>query len=410
MPGPVIVSLEGTKISEKEKQLLAHPKVGGLVLFRQNYDKTSENSKESLKKLICEIREINPDIVIMVDHEGGKVWRFENGFTKLPSAKTFGDMYKKDSKAACQFAFEQGALMAKELRDCDIDLSLAPVLDLDGESNVIGKLERAFHQDPKVVAEIAQHFIQGMRSRGMPATAKHFPGHGSCMADSHIAHPVDMRSMEELQRDLYPFKVLSEKGLLGAVMPAHVTYPAVDKDHTAGFSPVWINGCLRMGCGFRGVVMSDCLNMEGANIGKPFERMIAAQNAGCDFLMMLHQKGPDLDNLIASLDQIPDTKESMERRQTLAASIPGRKKLAKEADADSSHELAARAAAIVKLTREADVADSDLLRETAEHAASVLKLGKVDGSVKRDAAPSQDSELEVAYSGKQAVATTPHKA
>jgi len=317
MIGPVIVSLEGTRISDRERQLLAHPKVGGVVLFRENWERDNKNAKEALKILISEIRSINPNLIIMVDHEGGKVWRFEQGFTKLPSAKTFGDRYDKNREEALTFAFQQGQLMATELLECGVDISLAPVLDLHGISNVIGKLERAFHANPKVVAELAEQFIRGMNEAGMPATAKHFPGHGSCAQDSHVASPVDSRTLKELENDLYPFKALVERNLLGAVMPAHVTYPAVDPLNTAGFSSIWIQNYLRA-WGFNGVVMSDCLSMAGAGSGSPLERLEAAQKAGCDFLMLTHQKGPLLETLMGILDRISDTKESAERRTNLA--------------------------------------------------------------------------------------------
>ncbi len=293
-PGSVIVSLQGTQISDKERKLLAHPQVGGLVLYRENWDKNNAAPKQALKALVKEIRTINPKILIMVDHEGGKVWRFEQGFTKLPSAREFGKRYMENREKGLKFAFEQGYIMASELLECGVDLSLAPVLDLDGESNVIGKLDRAYHSDPKIVAEIAENFIKGMNSAGMPATAKHFPGHGTCKADSHTHKPVDDRNLVQLQDDLLPFKTMVIKQRLAAVMPAHVIYPAVDAINPAGFSVKWIQGILRT-WGFNGVVMSDCLSMEGANLGGSLERLVAAQNAGCDFLMITHQKGPALD-------------------------------------------------------------------------------------------------------------------
>ena len=319
MIGSIIVSLEGVQISPKEKELLSNPKVGGLVLFRENWQSNADDPVALLRKLVSEIRAINPNILIMVDHEGDKVWRFRKGFTVLPAAKTFGETYDKDPKKALEDAFNQAKIMATELKDCGIDLSLAPVIDLDGISNVIGGLGRAFHHEPRVVAEIAEAFIKGMLAAGMPATAKHFPGHGSCKADSHIASPRDERSLKELENDLLPFKILIEKGLLGAVMPAHVTYPVVDPDHAAGFSSIWLQKYLR-GWGFQGVIMSDCLTMEGANIGSFFERLQAAQNAGCDFLMLTHQHREKLDALLNILNDIPDVAASAERRQFLADS------------------------------------------------------------------------------------------
>jgi len=288
IPGPIIISLQGTSLLPKERELLAKPQVGGLVLYRENWEKNDANPKAVLIKLIQEIRSINPNIIIMVDHEGGKVWRFEKGFTKLPAAKEFGKHYMLNREAGLKFAFDQGYIMASELLDCGINMSLAPVLDLDGKSDVIGKLERAFHTEPKIVSEIAESFIRGMNKAGMPATAKHFPGHGSCELDSHFAKPVDPRTKKELEQDWIPFKKLVEKKLLGAMMPAHVTYPAVDAQNPAGFSPKWIQGILRS-WGFEGVVMSDCLSMQGADVGETLARLTAAQTAGCDFLMFTHQ-------------------------------------------------------------------------------------------------------------------------
>lgn len=322
MPGPLIISLSGKILLPKEKQLLSNAKVGGVVLFRENFNKESKTAKEELKKFVQDIRAINPNLLIMVDHEGGKVWRFEQGFTKLPSAKTLGELYDKDNRKntgeALKTAFQYGHTMAKELLDCDIDMSLAPVVDLDGESNVIGKLLRAVHTDPKVVAEITEQVIRGMNAAGMPATLKHYPGHGNCTLDSHIAKPVDNRSIDALQSDLYPFRALAaKKELVFTIMTAHVTYPAVDPDNTAGFSKIWIQGCLRMGCGFSGVVMSDCLDMKGADVGETLNRIAAAQAAGCDFQMYTHQHGDKLDRLLSILDQIPDNKISNERRMTL---------------------------------------------------------------------------------------------
>ncbi len=324
--GPIIVSLAGRTLLPKERELLQSPKIGGLVLFKENYNNDAENPKEDLKQLIKEIRQINPNILIMADHEGGKVWRFSKGFTKLPTAKEFGQRYDqdqdKDKKSSLEYAYEQGKLMAQELLDCGVDMSLAPVVDLDGPSKVIGGLLRSFHSDPKIVAIIAERFIKGMHDAGMPCTIKHFPGHGTTNLDSHIDIPVDDRPVEQLQKDLFPFKELISKNLVAAVMPAHVVYTAVDPDTVASFSKAWIQGCLRMGCGFNGVVMSDCLHMKGAEIGQgsQIERFAAAQKT-CDFLMYTHQHGEKLDALLSILDKIPDNKISAERRKSLLNSV-----------------------------------------------------------------------------------------
>ncbi len=328
MPGPLIVSVSGRTLLDKEKVLLASEKVGGLALFKENYDETAENPKEDLKNLIREIRSINPGIIIMVDNEGGRVWRFTKGFTKLPEAKEYGILYAQNKNVALKKAFVDGFIMARELLECGVDMSLAPVVDLDGPSNVISKLSRAYHKDPHVVAEIAEQFIRGMNEAGMPATLKHFPGHGSCVLDSHITRPEDARSMVLLQEDLLPFKILIEKDLILTVMTNFVVYPAVDPKNVAAFSETWLKGCLRVECGFKSVIMSDCLHMKGADVGENLARLKAAQIAGNDFLMYTHQHGQDLDNLLSILDQIPDTEEAAKRRMQLMASIARKFKIA----------------------------------------------------------------------------------
>lgn len=301
----------------------------------------ASSTKADLIKLIQQIRSINPNLLIMVDHEGGRVWRFQNGFTKLPSAKVLGDQFIKlqnDPKQQNEFLktlSDYGFLLAKELLEVGIDLSLTPVVDLDGPSNVIGKLERAYHSDPEIIAKITEFFIRGMNEAGMPATLKHYPGHGSCILDSHLEKPMDNRSIAELEKDLAPFKMLIAKpDLQFAIMAAHVTYPAIDKENTAGFSKKWICNILRNGenldtkqhnksvnAKFLSVVMSDCLNMKGADIGTPDKRIMASQAAGCDFQMCTHQRGSDLDILLNCLDKIPDDKLSAERRKTFASKV-----------------------------------------------------------------------------------------
>jgi beta-N-acetylhexosaminidase len=321
--GPLIISLASTTLLENEKILLASPKVGGLVLFRENYNENAEDPKADLKKLIQEIRAINPNILIMIDHEGGRVWRFIKGFTKLHSAKEYGILYEQDSKRAVEEAFLDGQIMARELRECGIDMSLAPVVDLDGPSNVIGKLNRAYHKDPVIVTQIAQAFIRGMNKAGMPATLKHFPGHGTCKLDSHVAAPTDDRPIEELLTDLQPFaNLINQKEIwVGSVMTNFVTYPAVDSDNIAAFSKKWIQGYLRQQYGFNGLVMSDCLHMEGANVGEQLARLNAAQSAGNDFLMYTHQHGEKLVSLVQILKDIPDSQASMERRERFIMQI-----------------------------------------------------------------------------------------
>ncbi len=321
--GPLIVSLASTKLLDNEKILLASPQVGGLVLFRENYNEDAEDPKTDLKKLIQEIRAINPNILIMIDHEGGRVWRFNKGFTKLRSAKEYGVLYAQDPKRALEEAYLDGQIMARELRECGIDMSLAPVVDLEGDSNVIAKLARAYHSDTEVVSDIAYAFIKGMNQAGMPATLKHFPGHGTCKLDSHVALPVDARSLESLQKDMQPFaNLIKELDIwIGSIMTNFVTYPAVDKDNIAAFSTKWIQGYLRECFGFQGVVMSDCLHMKGADVGEQLARLQAAQNAGNDFLMYTHQHKEQLESLLGLLKDIPDTQLAAQRRERFIAQI-----------------------------------------------------------------------------------------
>jgi beta-N-acetylhexosaminidase len=334
--GPIIISFSGTKLSDKEQQLLANPNVGGVVLFRENWEKDSSNPKTALKAFIANCRAINKNLIFMADQEGGKIWRFiegatklpsEESFTRIPSAKSIGLEYDQNNEAGLESAYKNGYIMASELRACGVDCSLAPVLDLDGPSNVIGKLERGFHKNPFISAKLTEAFIQGMNAAGMHATAKHFPGHGTCLADSHTETPVDDRPIKELVKDLFPFRENIRKRKLGAVMPAHVRYPAVDPNHPAGFSSIWIQSLLRNRYGFDGVVMSDCLSMAGATAGSGsgLDRLLAAQRAGCDFLMLTHQhnnidpnKPQLLDHLLSVIDTIPDTPDAARRRAQFA--------------------------------------------------------------------------------------------
>ncbi|HXH55071.1 MAG TPA: beta-N-acetylhexosaminidase [Gammaproteobacteria bacterium] len=371
--GPVIISFAGTKLTQKESQLLASPNVGGVVLFRENWEKDSANPKTALKAFIASCRAINKNLIFMVDHEGGKIWRFvksegeispEETFTRIPSAKSIGIEYDKDNVAGLKSAYENGYIMASELRDCGVDCSLAPVLDLDGPSNVIGKLERGFHKNPFITAKLTEAFIRGMNAAGMHATAKHFPGHGTCLADSHTETPVDNRPIKELVKDLFPFRENIRKRKLGAVMPGHFICPAVDPNHPAGFSDIWIKRLLREKYKFDGVVMSDCLSMAGATVGSGsgLDRLLAAQSAGCDFLMLTHQHNtpdhPDpnkrhllLDHLLSVIDTIPDTPDSARRRAEFAIG-PTPKKTEDCKDSGESQQVAMQAA-IGTLTRAA---------------------------------------------------------
>jgi beta-N-acetylhexosaminidase len=307
-----MIDLEGTELSAKERILLQDKAVGGVLLFTRNY-----KDLETLKALIKDIRlSCNRPVLIAVDHEGGRVWRFQDSFSKLPAARRYGELYAHNKEQGLELARNAGWVMASELLDCGIDLSLAPVLDLDkGISAVIG--DRAFGSDPEVIASVAGAFIEGMRKVGMAATGKHFPGHGSCAPDSHFAEAIDPRSFESiLSEDLIPFKALKDK--LGAIMPAHVIYPAIDSV-PAGFSRRWLKDILRNQLNFSGAIISDCLSMKGAAaIGGDFVvRARMALDAGCDMVILCEQSRDLVQWVLDNLDRTTSI-ESNERLSHLA--------------------------------------------------------------------------------------------
>ena len=272
--GPLMIDIAGTRLSELDRERLSHPLVGGIILFTRNYE-----SREQLAALCRDIHDLRA-MPIAVDHEGGRVQRFREGFTHLPAMRQLGAWWDKSPRAAVESAQAVGYLLAGELRALGVDLSFAPVLDLDwGRSGVIG--DRAFHREPQAVIDLAGGLIAGMREAGMACCGKHFPGHGWVAADSHVAIPVDERELAAMVPDLAPYRELK----LDAVMPAHVIYPQVDA-RPAGFSPVWI-AKLREELGFDGVIFSDDLSMEGASVaGDIVARAAAAWDAGCDMLLV----------------------------------------------------------------------------------------------------------------------------
>lgn len=308
--GPVMIDIQGTELTELEKELIKHPSVGGILLFTRNYKNLNQ-----LKDLVRDLRLISRrPLLIAVDHEGGRVWRFEEGFTKLPPVRQFGIVYDHNPKQAFQMAKDAASVMATELLDCGIDISLAPVLDLDkGISNVIG--DRAFHGEPNAVASIAGAFVEGMKNAGMAATGKHFPGHGSCKPDTHFFKAEDNRAFDVIWgEDLVPFRKLSEE--LKAVMPAHVFYPEVDS-MPAGFSKIWLQDILRDKIGFKGAVISDCLSMKGAALeGDMVMRAHLALDAGCDMVIMAQQERKELLWILQKLDR-ETSKESYQRLAAL---------------------------------------------------------------------------------------------
>ena len=297
--GPVMVDLAGIALEPEERDLLAHPQVGSVILFARNYE-----SPEQLARLTAEIHALRtPPLIVAVDQEGGRVQRFREGFTRLPPLREIGRRYAADHAAGLALARQLGWLMAAELRARGVDLSFAPCVDLDyGVSGVIG--DRALHADAVTVGELAVAYMFGMRDAGMAATAKHFPGHGAVAADSHVASPVDRREWPDLDADMRPYRRLIANGL-PAVMVAHVVFPAVD-DRPASLSRRWIGGVLRGDLGFQGAVFADDLSMAGAAaLGDIVARAALAREAGCDVLPVCNDPAA-AQKLLDSMRGTPD--------------------------------------------------------------------------------------------------------
>jgi len=283
--GPVILDIAGLELQQEEKEILLHPQTGGLILFSRNFE-----SSEQLLALTRTVREIRPQLLISVDHEGGRVQRFKQDFTALPTMQSLGHLYAQSTEDAPGYATELGWLMAAELAAHGVDLSFAPVLDLDDcRSDIIG--DRAFSPDPSVTCVLAESFIDGMHAAGMSSTGKHFPGHGGVKEDSHRELPVDERGLKTIEEhDLVPFSRLM--GKLDALMSAHILFSAVDTQ-LVSYSSVWLKSILRERLGFKGLVFSDDLAMEGAADGGAFiQRAERAMTAGCDVVLVCnHRRG-----------------------------------------------------------------------------------------------------------------------
>jgi len=282
--GPLMVDIGGTELNAEDVRVLTHPLVGSVLLFSRNY-----SNQTQLAALTASIRALrSPHLLIAVDHEGGRVQRFREGFTRLPAARLLGRRFDEDPRDALNLAQSVGWLMAGELRAVGVDFSFAPCVDLDyGVSEVIG--DRAFHSDPDSVAALAVAFMLGMREAGMPAIAKHFPGHGAVIADSHVALPVDRREFADLEADIRPYRTLNDNNVAG-IMAAHVVFPGVDA-LPASLSQRWITGVLRGELGFHGCVFADDLTMAGAAaFGDVVARAELSLAAGCDVLPICNDR------------------------------------------------------------------------------------------------------------------------
>ena len=307
---PLLLDVAGTQLSADDRRRLAHPLTGGVILFTRNW-----RDRAQLLELTSAIKAVREDLLICVDHEGGRVQRFRSdGFTQLPPMRALGALWMQDGKAglgsgamaATNAATAAGYVLASELRACGVDFSFTPVLDLDwGGSSVIG--DRAFHADPRVVAMLAKSLAHGLLQAGMAHCGKHFPGHGFVRADSHTDIPVDRRSLKAiLQDDAAPYAWL--RSTLTAVMPAHVIYPKVDS-RPAGFSRRWLQDILRTRLGFEGAIISDDLSMEGArridgHLASHTDAALAALQAGCDLVLLCNQSlgdGRAVDDLLDGL-------------------------------------------------------------------------------------------------------------
>lgn len=285
--GPVMLDLEGTGLTPEERELLVRPEVGGVILFARNTE-----SARQVSELSRAIRRVRPELLLAIDQEGGRVQRLREGVTRLPPMARLAAGFADQPEVTRRLCRDAGWLLGMEMAACGLDLSFAPVLDVDDvNSRVIG--DRSLSADPEIVAALGGAFVDGLHEAGMVAVGKHFPGHGGVVADSHHELPVDPRPLEALrQRDLVPFTRLA--GRLDGIMPAHVVYSAFDP-RPAGFSPAWL-GMLRESLGFKGVIFSDDLSMAGAaSAGRPAERALAALDAGCDMLLVCNDRAAALE-------------------------------------------------------------------------------------------------------------------
>jgi beta-N-acetylhexosaminidase len=301
-----MVDIAGVELTADDERVLQHPLVGSVLLFSRNY-----RDPRQLSALTAAIRALRtPHLLIAVDHEGGRVQRFREGFTRLPAARLIGRRFDEDRRGALGLAHAVGWLLASELRAAGVDFSFAPCVDLDyGVSEIIG--DRAFHSDPDAVAALAVSSMSGMRDAGMASVAKHFPGHGAVVADSHVALPVDRRVFADLEADIRPYRLLIDNNLPG-VMAAHVVFPAVDA-LPASLSASWITGVLRGELKFHGCVFADDLSMAGAAaFGDVLARAERAYAAGCDVLPICNDRH-SVEFVLRRFDGEPGTAASQAR-------------------------------------------------------------------------------------------------
>ena len=314
LPGPVTLDVVGLELNAEDRRRILHPLTGGVILFGRNF-----SNRKQLSALTAQIKKLRPDVLISIDHEGGRVQRCKtDGFTHLPTMRKLGELWiskhtsshlAESAALAMAAATACGYVLASELRACGVDFSFTPVLDLDfGRSAVIG--DRSFNRDPQIVFALAKSLNDGLRMAGMANCGKHFPGHGWAEADSHVAIPVDERSLDViLNDDAKPYEWLDLS--LAAVMPAHVIYPKVDK-LPAGFSKIWLHSVLRQELGFQGVIFSDDLSMEGASVaGSVVKGAELALDAGCDAVLICNR--PDLADELLSKLKVSKAKQSESR-------------------------------------------------------------------------------------------------
>jgi len=330
----VLIDLEGFKLTDSDRGRLENPACVGVIFFSRNYV-----SREQIKDVIREIRELRTDpLLICVDQEGGRVQRFREGFTPIPPMAYVGQAWDEEQKRGLELSHALGVILGSELREIDVDLTFAPVLDLNREnSSVIG--DRSFHRDPEVVTVLAEQFMLGLRDVGIRSVGKHFPGHGGISEDTHTEQAVDLRSFKEIDaEDLRPFRVLSQN--LDGVMPAHVTFPYVDS-HPACFSSVWLKGILREALGFNGLVFSDDLSMHAAaQMGPPVIRANKAVDAGCDVVLVCNAPD-DADAVLSAFSSSVSLSVDLPAPRTAEMTGAGGGGL--EALVDSSRELLEKA-------------------------------------------------------------------